>query len=80
MATVSGQPQQVDIDLTSLRDGESTTLPTYAAITTRSYHPGGVSVLMLDGSVRFTKDTVSLQVWRNLGTRAGGEVISADAY
>jgi prepilin-type N-terminal cleavage/methylation domain-containing protein len=72
--------QQVDIDLTSMRDGESITLPTYAAVTARSFHPGGVSALLLDGSVRFLKDSVSLIVYRSIGTRAGGEVVSADSY
>jgi prepilin-type N-terminal cleavage/methylation domain-containing protein/prepilin-type processing-associated H-X9-DG protein len=43
-----------------------------------SSHPGGVNVLLGDGSVRFVKDSVSLAPWRALGTRAGGEVISAD--
>ena len=75
-----GQRPPTDIDLTSMRDGESTTLPTYAAVTARSFHPGGVSAMMLDGSVRFVKNTVDLRVWRGLGTRAGGETISADAY
>jgi prepilin-type N-terminal cleavage/methylation domain-containing protein/prepilin-type processing-associated H-X9-DG protein len=46
----------------------------------RSYHPGGVNVAFCDGSVRFIKDTVSLTVWRALGTRAAGEVLSADSY
>lgn len=41
----------------------------------RSYHPGGVNVLFADGSTRFVVDTITLQIWRNLGTRAGGEVI-----
>ena len=45
-----------------------------------SAHPGGVNMLLCDGSVRFVKDTVSLVPWRALGTRNGGEVISADAY
>jgi prepilin-type N-terminal cleavage/methylation domain-containing protein/prepilin-type processing-associated H-X9-DG protein len=45
-----------------------------------SYHPGGVNVTMADGSVRFVKSTISPQVWWALGTRAGGEVISADQY
>ena len=45
-----------------------------------SLHPGGVNVLFGDGSVRFLKDTVSLPTWRALGTRDGGEAISADAY
>jgi prepilin-type N-terminal cleavage/methylation domain-containing protein/prepilin-type processing-associated H-X9-DG protein len=45
-----------------------------------SHHPGGVNVLFGDGSVRFVKDSVNLQAWRALGTRAGGEVVSADSY
>jgi prepilin-type N-terminal cleavage/methylation domain-containing protein/prepilin-type processing-associated H-X9-DG protein len=45
-----------------------------------SRHPGGVNLLMGDGSVRFIKDTVDLSAWRALGTIAGGEVLSADAY
>jgi prepilin-type N-terminal cleavage/methylation domain-containing protein/prepilin-type processing-associated H-X9-DG protein len=44
-----------------------------------SRHPGGVNLLLGDGSVRFVKDTVNLGTWRALGTRAGGEVISSDA-
>ena len=46
----------------------------------RSYHPGGVNVAFGDGSVRFVKDSVNDQIWRAVGTRAGGEVVSADAY
>jgi prepilin-type N-terminal cleavage/methylation domain-containing protein/prepilin-type processing-associated H-X9-DG protein len=45
-----------------------------------SYHPGGVNTLMTDGSVRFIKSTVSRNTWWGLGTRASGEVISADSY
>jgi prepilin-type processing-associated H-X9-DG protein len=45
-----------------------------------SKHPGGVNLLLGDGSVRFTKDTIDRQVWRALGTIAGGEVISADSF
>jgi prepilin-type N-terminal cleavage/methylation domain-containing protein/prepilin-type processing-associated H-X9-DG protein len=46
----------------------------------RSFHPGGVQVLLADGSVRFVKDTVNLESWRALATRNGGEVISSDSY
>jgi prepilin-type N-terminal cleavage/methylation domain-containing protein/prepilin-type processing-associated H-X9-DG protein len=46
----------------------------------RSNHPGGVNVIFCDGHVQFVKDTVSLMTWRALSTRAGGEVISADAF
>ena len=45
-----------------------------------SYHPGGVNVTMADGSVKFIKDSINLQTWMALGTRAGGEVISSDSY
>ncbi len=45
-----------------------------------SRHPGGVNLLSGDGSVKFIKDSINLQTWRALGTRAGGEVISSDAY
>jgi hypothetical protein len=44
-------------------------------MTARSFHSGGVSVLMTDGSLRFTTSTVSTEVWRALGTRAGGELV-----
>jgi prepilin-type N-terminal cleavage/methylation domain-containing protein/prepilin-type processing-associated H-X9-DG protein len=45
----------------------------------KSNHPGGVNVAMADGSVRFVKNTINIVPWRGVGTRAGGEVISADA-
>jgi prepilin-type N-terminal cleavage/methylation domain-containing protein/prepilin-type processing-associated H-X9-DG protein len=45
-----------------------------------SRHPGGANVLMGDGSARFVKNSIDLQTWRNIGTRNGGEVVSADAY
>ena len=63
-----------DIDLTSMRDGESINLPTYAAITARSFHNGVVNSLLMDGSVRPTTNAVSLTVWRALGTRAGSDI------
>jgi prepilin-type N-terminal cleavage/methylation domain-containing protein/prepilin-type processing-associated H-X9-DG protein len=40
-----------------------------------SNHPGGVNVLMADGSVRFISDGISLGVWRALGTRRGKEPV-----
>jgi prepilin-type N-terminal cleavage/methylation domain-containing protein/prepilin-type processing-associated H-X9-DG protein len=45
-----------------------------------SMHPGGVNLLLADGSVKFIKDSVAQAPWRALGTIAGGEVISSDAY
>jgi prepilin-type N-terminal cleavage/methylation domain-containing protein/prepilin-type processing-associated H-X9-DG protein len=45
-----------------------------------SAHPGGANFLLLDGSVRFIKDTISLPVFRALGTIQGAEVISSDQF
>ncbi len=46
----------------------------------RSYHPGGVELLFCDGHATFIKDTVNPMTWRAISTRAGGEVVSADAF
>ena len=63
-----------DVDFTSSREGKSLTAPTYAAVTSRSYHTGGVTIGMADGSVHFISENIDLATWRGLGTRAGGEV------
>jgi prepilin-type N-terminal cleavage/methylation domain-containing protein/prepilin-type processing-associated H-X9-DG protein len=49
-------------------------------ISATSNHPGGVNVGLCDGSVRFVKDSIALQVWWALGTRNGGEIIGSDQY
>lgn len=43
--------------------------------TAGSRHPGMVNLLLCDGSVRNVNDTVNLQVWRALGTRAGNDIV-----
>ncbi len=45
-----------------------------------SHHPGGCNILMADGSARFLKNSVSQITLWGLGSRAQGEVISADSY
>jgi prepilin-type N-terminal cleavage/methylation domain-containing protein/prepilin-type processing-associated H-X9-DG protein len=44
----------------------------------RSYHGGGVNVVACDGSVRFVRDSVPLDLWREFGTRAGGGVLAGE--
>ena len=46
----------------------------------RSRHPGGVNVGMGDGTVRFVKNSINLNVWRALGSTQGNEIVSADAF
>ncbi len=53
---------------------------TWGAIGFSSYHSGGANAMFGDGSVRFLKNSVNQLVIWQLGTRAGGEVVSADAY
>lgn len=50
------------------------------AISARSLHPGGVNVLMMDGSVRFTKQGIDPAVWRAIGSRSGGEAIGSGDF
>lgn len=84
--TTAWPPNKVILNATSGADLDIQTKlvtqggPTFAAITARSYHPGGVNVLFADGSVRFIKSSVSPPTWRGLGTVSGGEVLSSDSY
>jgi prepilin-type processing-associated H-X9-DG protein len=42
----------------------------------RSQHPGGVNAALADGSVRWYRSEIDPGVWRALGTRNGGEIVS----
>ena len=64
-AILVGNPA-IDVDIVSR--GEKSGGPTYAAITSRSHHPGGVNALFADGSVRFVKNAINGHVWRSLGS------------
>ena len=66
--------QDYDVDFNSSREGKTTNITTYAVVTSRSYHPGGAQVALVDGSVRFASETADLTVWRGYATRDRGEV------
>jgi prepilin-type N-terminal cleavage/methylation domain-containing protein/prepilin-type processing-associated H-X9-DG protein len=46
----------------------------------RSFHPGGANALFCDGSVKFLKDSISQTIIWALGSRAQGEIVSADSF
>ncbi len=56
-----------------------TSTPTAARLMgARSLHSGGLNASMCDGSVRFIRDTIGIDIWRALSTSRGGEVINTD--
>jgi len=52
-----------------------TNIPTEAqyVLTSRSRHPGGVSVALCDGSVRFVSDSIGLNIWQAASSINRGE-------
>ncbi len=67
-----------DVDFTSARVSPSAPPQGYRVVTARSFHANGVNALLLDGSVRFVASSIARDLWRALGTRAGGEVASLE--
>ena len=51
-----------------------------AQATARSMHPGGVNVLMLDGSIHFVSDLVDLNVWHAIHSRKTRERIPVESF
>jgi prepilin-type N-terminal cleavage/methylation domain-containing protein len=47
-----------------------------AVVTARSLHTGGVNIVFASGSARFVSDSIDVNQWKALGTRAGNEAIS----
>ena len=64
-------------DYTSCREDKSCSTPTYAAVTSRSWHVGVVNSLLMDGSVRSFGENIDHSIWRKLGQRNDGQVIGA---
>lgn len=67
-----------DIDLQSANEEQGG--PTFGAITSRSFHPSGVNVLLADGSGRFISNSIDGFVWRSMGSVSGGEALSNAAF
>jgi len=65
-------------DLVDCVGGWNTGEPVLAngSFAARSYHASGVNSVFCDGHVKFIGDKIDVKVWRALGTRNGGEVVS----
>jgi prepilin-type N-terminal cleavage/methylation domain-containing protein/prepilin-type processing-associated H-X9-DG protein len=74
----SNAGQNVAMDWDSVDENDAG--PTYMSLAATSRHPSGVNALFGDGSVHFVKNSISAVTWYNLGTIAGGEVVSADQF
>jgi Protein of unknown function (DUF1559) len=75
--------QEYDVDWTNRQEGKGgivDTIVTYAAVTSRSYHPSGVNTNRADGSVGFIADQIDASLWRSLSTRNGGEVLDESGF
>jgi len=68
---------EFDCDYNSWQEGKNGIAgsPSYAIITSRSYHPQMVNVLLADGSTRSVSENIDVSIWRAIGTRSGGEVV-----
>lgn len=66
-----------DCDYNSWQEGRNglNGQPSYAIVTSRSYHTGIVQVAMVDGSSRSISDNIDLGIWRSIGTRGNGEIV-----
>jgi prepilin-type N-terminal cleavage/methylation domain-containing protein/prepilin-type processing-associated H-X9-DG protein len=73
--TYSKDGSPYDVDFISKGESLTGTAPTYAAVTSRSYHGGVTNVALMDGSVQTIADNISIKVWQAMGTRNGGEAV-----
>jgi prepilin-type processing-associated H-X9-DG protein len=55
---------------------DAATANDHSATAATSYHPGGVNLVLCDGSVRFIKDTLSTTIWSAVGDRKDGTAVS----
>jgi prepilin-type N-terminal cleavage/methylation domain-containing protein len=69
--------KEYDVDWTNQQEGKSDTVPTFAAVTARSFHVGGVQVVLMDGSTHFIVDEVDTHIWRGYATRNVGEAVES---
>jgi prepilin-type processing-associated H-X9-DG protein len=65
------------INQTMVRTNDPATMPVGGF---SSYHPGGVNIAFGDGSIRFVRETIQMDVYQHLGHRADGETVGGDQF
>lgn len=76
--TLGGPGGNLGMDVNGINEEDGG--PTFAAITSRSHHTGGVHSLFGDGRVQFIGNSIDGNIWRALGTVQGNEVIGGNSY
>ena len=73
----NGTTTYSECDFNSWQEGKNglNGSPSFAIITSRSYHTGLVNAALVDGSVRSIAENLDLTIWRALGTRQNGEIV-----
>ena len=73
----NGSDEYFEMDFNSWQEGKQgiNGPPSYAMITSRSYHSGIVNVTLADGSVHSISENIDLATWRALSTRSEGELV-----
>jgi prepilin-type N-terminal cleavage/methylation domain-containing protein len=79
---MNSQGETVDADFNSWQEGKngSAGSPSFAIITSRSFHAGQVQIALVDGSVQSISNDIDISIWRALATRAGAEAIRGELY
>ena len=72
------EPDRHNYCLNTVKQAPCQSTGTDVIVSARSFHPGGVTVGLADGSVRFISESIDLTLYHGLGTRAGHEPISGD--
>lgn len=77
LTCTNGTTSYTECDFNSWQEGKNggTGSPSYAIVTSRSFHTGVIQSVLMDGSARTISQTIDIGVWRALGTRGGGEVL-----
>jgi len=65
----------VDLDWINSAEGKNAFIPTFAVVTSRSYHAGGVvNAGMVDGSVQAIGREIEPNVWKSMGSRGSDDL------